>query len=118
MHVKPNVINLFNRLSLLANQTASATLSLPGSVKVNHTQNATHNEVFDDVKNDDTDCSGADVANNNLANRKFIMSSSLQLHEDDLSKIDVKSLVSVFVFSYASVHRGVVFPFLIPFDIR
>jgi hypothetical protein len=103
MHVKLNVINLFNRLSLLANQTASATaLSLPGSVKVNHTQNSIHNVVvIDDVNTDDTDCDKTDVANNNLANRKFIMSSSLQLHEDDLSRIDVKSLVSDVVLFFA-----------------
>lgn len=82
---------------MLANQTASAT-SLPGSVKLNHTQNSIHNVVIDDVKTDDTDCGKADVANNNLANRKFIMSSSLQIHEDDLSRIDVKSLVSDVVF--------------------
>jgi hypothetical protein len=98
MHVKLNVINLFNRLSLLANQTAS-TLSHP---KVNRTQNSTCNSVVvvSDVKtDDDTDCvDRTDVTKHNLANdkasRKFIMSSSLQLHEDDLSRIDVKSLVS------------------------
>lgn len=51
-----------------------------------------------DANSDDTDCDKADVANhNNLAARKFIMSSSLQLYEDDLSRIDVKSLVSNFV---------------------
>lgn len=125
MHVKLNVINLFNRLSLLANQTASAlTLSsLPESVIVNHTQNSIHNIVIDDVKTlNDIDCGKADVANNNLANQKFIMSSSLQLHEDDLSRIDVKSLVSDVVlllrvnlprccFSLSSF-------FLIPFDTR
>lgn len=95
LHVKLNVIKLFNRLSLLANQTAS-TLSLPASVRVNHTQNSNRSRIA--VTTDDTDCDKADVANNNVANdkasRKFIMSSSLQLHEDDLSRIDVKSLVS------------------------
>jgi hypothetical protein len=82
MHVKLNVINLFNRLSLLANQTAS---SLPASVKVNHAQFLS---CMSDAKSADTDCDKA-------SNRKLIMSSSLQLHEDDLSRIDVKSLVSV-----------------------
>ena len=92
LHVKPNVINLFNRLSLLADQTL-----LPASVKVNHTQDSIENVFVDDVKTVDIDCGKADVANNNLVDRKFIMSSSLQLHEDDLSQIDVKSLVSEFV---------------------
>lgn len=92
LHVKPNVINLFNRLSLLADQTP-----LPASVKDNHTQDSIENVFVDDVKTDDIDCDKADVANNNLADRKFIMSSSLQLHEDDLSRIDVKSLVSEFI---------------------
>lgn len=72
---------------MLANQTP-----LP-AVKVNHSQDSIEN-VF--VKTDDIDCEKADVSNNNLANRKLIMSSSLQLHEDDLSRIDVKSLVSEF----------------------
>lgn len=98
MHVKLIVIKLFNRLSLLTDQTAS-TLSLPGSVKVSPSQKSHRNNfVVHNVKTDDTDCERADVANNNLdndkASRKFIMSSSLQLHEDDLSRIDVKSLVS------------------------
>lgn len=123
MHVKLNVINLFNRLSLLANQTTSAlTLSLPETVKVNHTQNSIHNVVIDDVKPDDNDCGKADVGNNNLANRKFIMSSSLQLHEDDLSRIDVKSLVSdVDVFCTNNLPRYVFSSLpcpLIPFDTR
>lgn len=63
------------------------------SVKVNHAQYSL-NAFADDVKNHDIDCERADVANNNLASRRLIMSSSLQLHEDDLSRIDVKSLVS------------------------
>lgn len=93
MHAKLNVIKLFNRLSLLANQTLSS------PVKVSHTQNSNRNKIVaSDVKADDTDYEKTDVANNNLANdkasRKFIMSSSLQLYEDDLSRIDVKSLVS------------------------
>lgn len=105
MHVKLNVINLFNRLSLLANQTASM-LSLPPSVKVNHTLKSNRNSlVVNDVKTDGTDCDKTDVANNYLANgkstRKLIMSSSLQLHEDDLSRIDVKSLVSDFVIFFS-----------------
>ena len=77
---------------MLADQTP-----LPASVKVNHTQDSIENVFVDDVKTDDIDCDKADVANINLADRKFIMSSSLQLHEDDLSRIDVKSLVSEFV---------------------
>lgn len=90
MHVKLNVIKIFNRLSLLANQTSL----LSSSVKVNHAQYSL-NAFADDVKSDDTDCERADVANNNSASRRLIiMSSSLQLHEDDLSRIDVKSLVS------------------------
>jgi hypothetical protein len=86
LHVKLNVINLFNRLSLLANQTAS---SLPASVKVNHAQYLNCNSVVvvSDAKSGDTEREKA-------INRKLIMSSSLQLHEDDLSRIDVKSLVS------------------------
>lgn len=103
LHVKLNVIKLFNRLSLLANQTAS-TLSLPASVKVNHTQNSNRSKIA--VTTSDADCEKPDVSNNNLANdkasRKFIMSSSLQLHEDDLSRIDVKSLVSVVVLFFGA----------------
>jgi hypothetical protein len=118
LHAKLNVINVFNRLSLLANQT-----TLPASVKVNNTQDSIENVFVDDVKTDDIDCGKADVANNNLANRKFIMSSSLQLHEDDLSRIDVKSLVSdVDVFCTNNPPRYAFFsslPYpLIPFDTR
>lgn len=75
---------------------ANQTLSLPASVKVNHAQYC--GAFAKDIKSDDTDCDKADVViHNNLANRKFIMSSSLQLYEDDLSRIDVKSLVSYFL---------------------
>lgn len=104
MHVKLNVINLFNRLSLLANQTASTTMlaTHPVAVRVDHGQDARCNG--------DTDCDKADVVghNNNLTNRKFIMSSSLQLHEDDLSRIDVKSLVSLTLFCFYCGHLGMV----------
>lgn len=92
MHVKLNVIKIFNRLSLLANQT---TTSLPASLKITHAQ-------FSNGNNTDTDCEKTDVANNNLSTRKFVMSSSLQLHEDDLSRIDVKSLVSNFVLFFVA----------------
>lgn len=85
MHVKLNAIKVFNRLSLLADQNAS-------TVKLSHSK------LSNSAKSDDFDCEKADAANNiNLATRKFIMSSSLQLHEDDLSRIDVKSLVSNFL---------------------
>lgn len=92
MHAKLYAINIFNRLSLLANQ-------LPSPVKVNHTQFTNCSESFvDHVKSDDTLCEKADVAKGIFPSRKFIMSSSLQLHEDDLSRIDVKSLVSEICF--------------------
>lgn len=100
MHVKLNAIHIFNRLSLLANQ-------LPSTVKVNQTQfstNCTNKSIADRVKGDDTYHEmKADAAKTNLPARKFIMSSSLPLQEDDLSRIDVKSLVSeacLFFWSY------------------
>jgi hypothetical protein len=74
MHVKLNVIKLFNRLSLTTTQ----------------------NEVEDgiDVKaNNIRNTADASPAASPRNNQKFIISSNYQLHEDDLSKIDVKSLV-------------------------
>ncbi|KAG5681886.1 hypothetical protein PVAND_011293 [Polypedilum vanderplanki] len=40
----------------------------------------------------DSDCQNGSCNNKSNQHQKFIMSSSFQLHEDDLSKIDVKSL--------------------------
>lgn len=89
LHAKLKAINIFNRLSLLANQ-------LPPPVKVNQTQITNCNESLatDHVKINDTLGEKADVVIGNLFKQKFIVSSSLQLYEDDLSRIDVKSLVS------------------------
>lgn len=115
MHVKLNVIKLFNRLSLLANQNTSTSMQqsmsivsqpvsviAPVAVINNHCNHFNNHNKLNDVKDDDTNCQKCFVSNNNLTSsmksnnhQKFIMSSSFQLHEDDLSKIDVKSLVSI-----------------------
>jgi hypothetical protein len=118
MHVvKPNVIKLFNRLSLLANQNTSTSMQQsmsmvsPVVMQTNHcntinNQNASERHENGVEKLIDSECHNGDclVASNNCnslaaaakssQHQKFVMSSSFQLHEDDLSKIDVKSLVS------------------------
>lgn len=141
MHVKLNVIKLFNHLSLLANQNTSASMQQTMSMvstainsqqqqsehhqapaQLNHIHNHNHYNNNNNANNNgnifnhyngnddndiDFDCQKTNVADaaagndNNLTSyiksnhhQKFIMSSSFQLHEDDLSKIDVKSLVS------------------------
>lgn len=100
MHVKLNVIKLFNRLSLSANQNTTKELSsvittamlVSSPVKVNNIRNSLIDAKTDDL---DSECKTsipvASTKNNN--NQKFIISSNYQLHEDDLSRIDVKSLV-------------------------
>lgn len=65
-------------------------------VKVNNIRNSLIDAKTDDL---DSECKNglatstavASTKNNN--NQKFIISSNYQLHEDDLSRIDVKSLV-------------------------
>lgn len=113
MHVKLNVIKLFNRLSLLANQNTSTSIqqsmsivSQPGAINGKAPSNLTNINNYNklsDTKSDDSDChknlnnvSSSPIKSSN--SQKFIMSSSFQLHEDDLSKIDVKSLVRIKVF--------------------
>lgn len=134
MHVKLNVINLFNRLSLLANQNTSTsieTMSIvsqpskkPTTASVEPSFTHTHknlnknshinqkiceknNNINDEVKH------GQEITINSVFSpsvtisknrQKFIMSSSYQLFEDDLSKIDVKSLVSQHKFSNNPLH--------------
>lgn len=92
MHVKLNVIKLFNRLSLLAdiqNQPA-----VPPSNENNQIYNTKN--IDGDSNDSRTSDDGINLATDKSSNyhRKLIISSSLQLHEDDLSRIDVKSLVS------------------------
>lgn len=104
MHVKLNVIKLFNRLSLSANQNTTKDITsvittamlMSSPVKVNNIRNSLIDAKTDDL---DSECKNglttstavASTKNNN--NQKFIISSNYQLHEDDLSRIDVKSLV-------------------------
>lgn len=122
MHVKLNVINLFNRLSLLANQNTSTsieTMSIvsqppkkPTSSSVepsfthnynNHNwSNHTNQKFCDKININDEVTNEQEIIINSVLSpsvisknhKKFVMSSSYQLFEDDLSKIDVKSLVS------------------------
>ena len=95
LHVKLYAINIFNRLSLLANQ-------LPSQVNQTQYSNCNKSKIIDRVKTDETQLEKtADAMKSILPTRKFIMSSSLQLHEDDLSRIDVKSLVSGFCVFYS-----------------
>lgn len=99
MHVKLNVIKLFNRLSLLANQNTSTSMqqsmSMVSSVVIQAPSSTFNNHTLNHDTLTDVDCANnlsADAVKSSH-HQKFIMSSSFQLHEDDLSKIDVKSLV-------------------------
>ncbi|XP_070509180.1 golgin subfamily A member 6-like protein 22 isoform X3 [Chironomus tepperi] len=116
MHVKLNVINLFNRLSLLANQNTSTSIqtmsivsepskkspSVETSSKHKHIKTLIKQKSFEKVNdiNNKVTNSQVIIMTNNILNpsgmsknrQKLIMSSSYQLYEDDLSKIDVKSL--------------------------
>jgi hypothetical protein len=124
MHVKLNVIKLFNRLSLLANQNTSASVQMMSivsqpakksssspSVTASFTHkhkyqinNIHHNQkssvklnINDDVSNDQKIIVTNSILNPSVISnnhQKLVMSSSFQLYEDDLSQIDVKSLVS------------------------
>lgn len=94
MHVKLNVIKLFNRLSLPANQNTApldviTTMSTP--VKLNNIRNSLNDGKTTPDEFDRTNDNVASIKNN----QKFIISSNFHLHEDDLSRIDVKSLVRV-----------------------
>lgn len=111
MHVKLNVIKLFNRLSLSANQnsyssspttTTTTTSSTPSDVETTVKVNNIRNSLFDMAsKTDELDSECKKINGDVMAstknkinnNQKFIVSSNYQLHEDDLSRIDVKSLV-------------------------
>lgn len=109
MHVKLNVIKLFNRLSLSANQNATKEISsvittamlMSSPVKVNNIRNSLIDAKTDDLDSISTSSAVASTKHNN--NQKFIISSNYPLHEDDLSRIDVKSLVRTkkcFCFTY------------------
>lgn len=80
MHVKLNVIKLFNRLSLTANQNGTDEFS-------------DDNGLVDVKANNFRNTADASPTASPRNNQKFIISSNYQLHEDDLSRIDVKSLV-------------------------
>lgn len=60
-------------------------------VKVNNIRNSLIDAKTDDLDSISTSSAVASTKNNN--NQKFIISSNYPLHEDDLSRIDVKSLV-------------------------
>lgn len=113
MHVKLNVIKLFNRMSLTTNQ----------------------NEMMSPDTSDSSNLSSFDVKANNIRNslsetpaasprnnQKFIISSNYPIHEDDLSRIDVKSLVrtghsliSQYFSSYTLLSIFLIYCFLIEF---
>lgn len=80
MHVKLNVIKLFNRLSLTATQNVSEVTTSDNEIDVK--ANNIRNSLAD-----------ASPTASPRINQKFIIPSNYQLHEDDLSRIDVKSLV-------------------------
>lgn len=102
MFVKLNGIKIFNRLSLVANGNTTATSTtvttnqiiinapvLPMSAIIPPTINSRKTNTN---YNEDYGC----LANNKTNKyKRLIISSTLQLHEDDLSRIDVKSLVRV-----------------------
>jgi len=118
MHVKLNVIKLFNRLSLLANQNTSTSIQMMSIVSQPFKKSSsasveasfTHNHKYQNNKksseklniNDDGTNGQKIIVMNSILNpsvisnsrQKLVMSSSFQLYEDDLSQIDVKSLVS------------------------
>lgn len=100
MFVKLNGIKIFNRLSLVANgnTTTSTTVTtnqiiinaqvlpmsaIPPTINIRKT-NTNYNEDYGCLANNKTN-----------KYKRLIISSTLQLHEDDLSRIDVKSLVRV-----------------------
>lgn len=84
MHVKLNVIKLFNRLSLTANQNGAT-----------HDESFHNSDFIEEVMKVAAEQSPTAVPFPRQ-NQKFIVSSNFQLHEDDLSRIDVKSLVRNF----------------------
>lgn len=86
MHVKLNVIKLFNRLSLTANQNGLDDTD-SSDVKANNIRNS----LIEVIKTAD-----ASPTASPRNNQKFIIPSNYPLHEDDLSRIDVKSLVRNF----------------------
>lgn len=100
MFVKLNGIKIFNRLSLVANGNSSTSTtvttnqiiinapvlpmsSITPTINIRKT-NTNYNEDFGCLANNKTN-----------KYKRLIISSTLQLHEDDLSRIDVKSLVRV-----------------------
>lgn len=128
MHVKLNVIKLFNRLSLLANQNTSTSIQMMSIVSQPSKKSSsasveasfTHNHKYQNNSsqnnkicierlnfNDDGTNGQKIIVKNSILNpsvisnnrQKLVMSSSFQLYEDDLSQIDVKSLVSKRKFS-------------------
>lgn len=104
MFVKLNGIKIFNRLSLVAtngNSTSTSTtnqiiINAPTTLPMSTCPPTINTRKTNTNYNDDYGC---DMANNKTNKyKRLIISSTLQLHEDDLSRIDVKSLVRVCCF--------------------
>lgn len=96
MHVKLNVVKLFNRLSLLANQNSETPAATSTATTITSMSNGIHNNLIDDVDSECKKTNGISATTADVKhNQKFIISSNFNIHEDDLSRIDVKSLVRI-----------------------
>ena len=98
MFVKLNGIKIFNRLSLVANGNSTTSTTVTTNQIITNApvqpmstiQSTMNSRKINTNSDEDYGC----LANNKTNKyKRLIISSTLQLHEDDLSRIDVKSLV-------------------------
>ncbi len=104
-YVKLNGIKIFNQLTILAqmSQSTLAAKALTGcdqlkSASATNLNARRKSEEFNEFPNNN-DCEKI----NNSKNRKFIISSNMQLHDDDLSRVNVRQLVRTYPTNSASV---------------